>query len=817
MKNTQVLNHVFIKALSFMLFLIIQLNVKSQIHKCSHKNHHQFHTKNSANDNLRSDTMDVLNYKIEMDFMDVASQNIKGSCQVKFSPLQNNISTLSLDLLQMTVDSVKQGNFQNSFTYNDTLLIISLENILNIGVLDSVKIYYNGTPQGDPSGWGGFYFQGNYAYNLGVGFAADPHNYGRVWHPCFDNFVERATYDITLITPSSLRGYANGVIESEIDNGTSFTRNWKMNQAIPTYLACVAVSNYTHVSQSYPSTLQGINIPVQLIAVPNDTNNFKSSFTNLFGALNAFESNYGPYLWDKVGFHLVPFSSGAMEHATSIAYPQITANGTVAFETLMAHELAHSWWGNLVTCRTAEDMWINEGMASYSERIFLENVYDYNRYLADIKNNHKDVLLNAHIRDSGYYALHEVPHNITYGDHSYNKGADVAHTLRSYMGDSEFFSGIQSFLIDNAFMDVDAYDFRDHLNANTNVDVTDFFNDWIFNPGFAGFVVDSFEVYNNGGIFEVKSYIQQKLKGTNQFFSNVPMEITYMDENWNSQTETVNLNGQNSIANSVVNFEPTMVFLNMNDKIGQAVTGTTEIIKNTGLKDLNYPMFRYTVLNAGIDSSWVRVEHYWIAPDGFKTNENDWLYQISEERFWKVDGIFSDGFSAKGRVFFNGRNVVGGYLDHLLISNPSFHEDSLKLLHRLNSSEEWKEVQGYTISNLGSDTDGYGFVDFDTLKKGEYTFGWRKSSVSVIENTKKELILNVFPNPVQDILKLEVNLPYSSNYEINVFNSLGSLVMKKPFFINFLNVSDLASGFYTIAIIDQKNKSILSKTNFVKE
>jgi hypothetical protein len=817
MKNTRNLLKSFFKTLSLLMFILIHLSIKSQIHKCSHKSHPTFHTKNSADDNLRSDTIDVLNYTIEIDFLNIASQNIKGSCQVKFRTFQNNINTLSLDLLQMTVDSVKQGNFLNSFTYNDTLLIISLENTLNSGIIDSLTVFYNGTPQGDPSGWGGFYFQGNYAYNLGVGFAAKPHNYGRVWHPCFDNFVERATYDITLITPSSLRGYANGVIESEIDNGTSFTRNWKMNQKIPTYLACVAVSNYTHVSQSYPSTLQGINIPVQLIAVPNDTNNFKNSFVNLFGAMDAFESSYGPYLWDKVGFHLVPFNSGAMEHATSIAYPQITANGTIAYETLMAHELAHSWWGNLVTCRTAEDMWINEGMASYSERIFLENVYDYNRYLAAIKSNHKDVLLNAHIKDSGYYALHEVPHNITYGDHSYNKGADVAHTLRSYMGDSEFFSGIQSFLIDNAFLDVDAYDFRDHLNANTNVDVTDFFNDWIFNPGFPGFVIDSFQVFDNGGIYEVKSFVQQKLKGTHQYFSNVPMEITYMDNNWNSFTETVNLNGQYSITNSVVNFEPTLVFLNLNDKIGQAVTGTSEIIKNTGLKDLNYPMFRYTVTNSGIDSNWVRIEHYWVAPDEFKTNENEWLYHISEERFWKVDGIFSEGFEANGRVFFNGRNVVNGNLDNLLTSQPGFHEDSLRLLYRVNSKFEWKEVVGYTIANLGSPTDGYGYINFDHLLKGEYTFGWRKSSVSVSENIKKEKQMKVFPNPTQDILKLDLDLPFSSYYEIHIYNSMGIQVLKKPFFMNFLNVSNLSSGFYTITIFDQKNKSFVSKTTFIKE
>jgi hypothetical protein len=228
-------------------------------------------------------------------------------------------------------------------------------------------------------------------------------------------------------------------------------------------------------------------------------------------------------------------------------------------------------------------------------------------------------------------------------------------------------------------------------------------------------------------------------------------------------------------------------------------------------------MFRYTVTNPGVDSNWVRVEHYWVAPDGFKTHDNEWLYHISEERFWKVDGVFSEEFQATGRVFFNGRKVLGGNLDNLLIDYPNFHEDSLRLLYRRNSSEEWKEVVDYTIASLGSPTDGYGYINFDFLKKGEYTFGWRKSSVSVSENKKEEKQLKVFPNPVQDILKLELDLPFSSYYEIQVYNSIGKQVMKTPYFVNFLNVSNLSSGFYTVTILDLKAKRFVSKATFVKE
>lgn len=783
----------------FVLFLVlpsIALHGQSdQPSKCNHT--HANLLKTGSADNLRSDTLDILNYNITLDFMNVGSQELGGICQVKFSAKQNNISSISLDLLQLTVDSIEQNGNLIGFNYNDTLIVANLITSINNGDTDSITVYYHGQPQGDPSGWGGFYFQGNYAYNLGVGFGADPHNYGRVWHPCFDNFVERATYDITILTPSALRGYANGLIVNEIDHGSYYERSWHLNQEIPTYLACVAVSDYTHVNQNYHSNLTGNDIPMYLIATPADTNNFKSSFTNLDEAMAGFESQYGPYLWDKVGFHLVPFSSGAMEHATSIAYPKATANGSTAYETLMAHELSHHWWGDLVTCRTDGDMWINEGFASYSERIFLEAVYGYASYLSDIKSNHKDVLLNAHVRDSGYYAISGVPHSITYGDHSYNKGADVAHNLRTYMGDTEFFSGLQSFLNNNAFTDVDAYDFRDHLNANTSVDVTDFFDDWIFNTGYPGFVIDSSKVVQNGSDYDINIYIHQKLRGTAHYYANVPMEIAFKKSNWEDTTLNFVCDGEFTQVQFTLPFEPAVIYLNPNDQLSEAVTSENQVVSSTGSKDLSYAMFRYVIDNAP-DSSWVRVEHYWVAPDPFKEPTNDFAYYISEERFWKVDGIWADGFHATGRVNFTGKPGVGSELDPLLASLPGFHEDSLRLFYRENASKNWQLVEDYSINNIGSATDARAFISFDTLKKGEYTFGWRKSPASVEIPPSQSFL--IYPNPVQDWLKIKCSQNYNPHITISIYNSLGDRVIQTNYWADQINVRDLPAGVYFVKL-----------------
>ena len=143
--------------------------------------------------NNRSDTVDIINYTINLDITDSVNTQIKGNTIVKFAPKVNGVMELDLDLLKLLIDSITLNNVQITYNYNDTLIRIHLPNALNIVDTANVTVYYHGVPQGDPSGFGGFYFQGGYYYNMGVGFSANPHVYGRVWHPCFDNFVERAT------------------------------------------------------------------------------------------------------------------------------------------------------------------------------------------------------------------------------------------------------------------------------------------------------------------------------------------------------------------------------------------------------------------------------------------------------------------------------------------------------------------------------------------------------------------------------------------------------------------------------------------------
>ncbi len=777
-----------------------------------------FSQTNGEIDNMRSDTINVLDYRIKMDLTQMAAQILKASCEVSFESKMNGVEGISLDLLQLTIDSVKSAGTHLTYTYNDSLLRVDFISPLNSGDQSTVTVFYRGTPQKDPSGFGGFYFSGNYAYNLGVAFQSEPHNYGRTWHPCFDNFEERASYDIELTTPQGITAYSNGYIHSEsVGPNNENIRRWVLDEEIPTYLACVGAAPYTHVAQTYTSNLTNSQTPVMLIATPQDTTNMKNSFANLFGAMDAYEASYGPYEWNKIAFALVPFNGGAMEHATCVMYPKFATDGTLSYETLMAHELSHHWWGNLVTCRTAEDMWINEGLASYSESIFLEHVYDYDRYIKELKSVHRNVIQKAHYDDGGFLSISGVPHDATYGTHTYSKGATLMHNLRSHMGDADFFAGLKAIQTNYAFKSINAEGFRDELTSSTGFNAGKFFDNYIFNPGFNGFEIDSFSVDTQGSQLDVKVFIQQKLFQAPNYFEDVPVQITFVDANWDTFSVTKNISGATQNVDVLVPFNPVMVYLNKESKLLNAVTGEDLIITGPTTKQLDYAYFYLNVQEEN-DSSFLRIEHYRVAPDGFNNSSLGHQYAISPDRYWKVDGIISNSFKAKARLFYDSRNTGGGNLDNGLMidhNGVAFHEDSLVLLWRADKKTAWDEYGFYDSFTQGSATDGSGRMELTEVLKGEYAFGFRKSTL----NTSGEKLpekMKIYPNPTKDNLHIEWEYAQGDN-QIKIYDINGKVMNKKAMEGKQLVVStkNYPSGVYYVAIYDQKN--LIGKQKFIKE
>ena len=730
---------------------------------------------------------DVQHYDIQLDISNVGSQSIQGCCTVQLKSETNGLWQITLDLLELTVDSVIINQTSAAFIYNDTLLMITLPQAFNQNDVAEIKICYHGQPVEDAT-WGGFYFSGNYAYNMGVGFTSDPHNFGKVWFPCVDNFTDRATFDFHITTASAHKAFCNGLLQSAITNpDSSVTWHWKMNQSIPTYLASVAVSAYTSLNYKYPS-VSGDSVPVILAAQPADTAKLKSSFIHLPDAFAAFEESYGPHKFDRIGFVLVPFSSGAMEHATNICYSRALVTGGLEYETTMAHELSHHWWGDLVTCETAEDMWLNEGWAVYSENIFTEKVYGKENYKKSVRQNHKTVLQFTHIQDGGYRAVSGVPHDYTYGRTVYDKGADVAHTLRGYMGDSLFFTCIQSYLDAFKFNDARSNDFRDHLSQCSGIDLTSFFDNWVFNPGFPHFSVDSFFVTQNAGNHDITVFIRQRLKAAPEYYSNVPLELTFISEDFDSTTRAILFSGSCGIYHTTLDFEPAFIAVDMNEKISDAITDKFEYIGNTGNYNFEEALLTMNVTQISSEAL-VRVEHNWIAPDPMMTTVPG--LHLSKERYWKVDGIIPNGFTASATISFDGTTSQStGYLDNGLITN---NEDSLLILYRSDLKTDWAIHPAFTVNTQGSTINKRGQITINNIGKGEYALGiWDHSrpvvdsqavnspcfalSTKDIYGESEELQFQVFPNPAKDSFYIVFEKPLQDDVKIRIFDLAGKMV-----------------------------------------
>jgi hypothetical protein len=773
---------------------------------CSHNKEGSLRKSNLAlgsNSNTRSDSIDVLKYTINLDITDFSGKRIKGNCIVKFVPKLNNIDHINLDLLKLTVDSVKISGTLLSFNYNDTLLKINLDSSIIPGDTTEVQVFYQGVPQSDQM-WGGFYFQGGFAYNLGVGFAADPHPFGRVWFPCFDNFVERSSYEFNILTSQGRKAFCGGELVSEIVAGTdSVIRKWVLDEQIPTYLASVAVSNYTSVNYNY----QGLNrtFPVILAALPSDTIKLKSSFINLNNAIGVFEEKYFPYEWSRIGFTLVPFSSGAMEHATNIAYPRPLTDGTLTYETLMAHELSHHWWGNLLTCQTSEDMWINEGMATYSEHLFLEKVYGRQRYISEVESNHDKLLHTLHNKE-GIMAISGVPHQYTYGDHVYKKGASVAHSLRGYLGDNLFFSGIHGLFDSLKFTHINSYNLRNILSVKTGYDLTDFFNDYVFNPGFTDFAIDSFSVsLAAGGNYSVTVHLRQTLKGSDKYYNNVPLSFSFFDQQMNLHQENRNVSGAASSHSFTLPFNPVMVELNREKKINTATSKHEKIISATGSYNFDLGKIRLDVSSVS-GNSLILAEHHWVSPDESQPFGD--ILKISPSRYWKIDGITTADFEAKIRFNYDGR--PSSLLDHELMLNTF---DSLMLLYRKNASEPWREFDSYTVNTTSSKA---GIIITDKFLKGEYVLAFGDRTILNAGTEKSDKKVRFFPNPASN--QLNVISEGTATQEITIYDLNGTIQLHQKLKDNFsvIDLSGLNSGIYFIVckkegVISEREKIIIFK------
>lgn len=708
---------------------------------------------------LRSDTFDIVHYDIKTDISSYSSKTIKGECTVFFAAKMPNQQHINLDLLGLTVDSVKNAAGQAlNFTHQDIQLRILSEVPFPTGDTASVTVWYHGTPIQSPSDFGGVYFESNYIYNLSIGLTDDPHNFGHAWFPCFDNFVERSSFTLSFLTTLPFRAYATGDFQGETpnpDNAQQVWRSYQLDVPSCTYHVSFAAADYGHIVRPH-TNLWGQTYPIELLAQHGDTTKAKNACINyLHESLDCFEYWFGPYPYSKVGYAMA--TRGAMENPGNTIYPTSLiqpANNDVNIN-ILSHELAHQWWGNVVTVGSEQDMWVKEGNAEYGAHLFIEHLSGRDAFLEVEKANNLDMLRNAHYTDGSYLPLSPMPHESTYGTTTYNKGALTMHNLRWYLGDSLFRAGMTWLQTSMRYRAMEASAMRDSLSAYTGVDLTDFFADWIFNPGWSDFTLDSCVVTPiSGGQYEARVHVRQGLRASNHFHHNTPLEVNFRKSDGSFEDVRMTVAGVTGEAAFVLPFQPVFCTLNRNHRLNLAMTNDERVVKNTGSVTLGSSGITLNVkaIPDG-DSCWMWVEHHWSAPE--QTPDLPATVRLSNQHFWTVDGNWPAGFVALGIFRYDDAQANTELDADLLVPTP---EDSLMLLWRPGAGHSWQKCPRTTQLTFTSLVDGFGLFRADTLQRGEYTFAaGYLPDVSADQTPARALAgVDIVPNPAKDQIQITI-------------------------------------------------------------
>lgn len=736
-----------------------------------------------------ADSVDVVHYRIHIRQINFVQKSIQGSARL-FLHTKVPTTVIPLELMQLTVDSVRVNGNMAAFVHAGQRLGIMPGFVINPSDTLVVDVHYGGVPFSEQ--WGGFHFSGNYAFNLGVGFVSIPHNLGKAWFPCVDDFQDRATYEVLATVPQGMMATAGGLLQSVTPNpdGTS-TWHWRLDYPIPTYLASVVIGQYSQHQWSF----QGIErpIPVTIFSRPQDSIRVPGTFQTLNQITQIFENRFGPYPFSRIGYSSTAI--GAMEHVDNIALPHSAFSGNLNSEYLIAHELSHMWFGNAVTCASALEMWLNEGWATFCGHFYKHDLYGPQSYSNEMNNTHYEVLRNAHINDGGYWALNNVPEQYTYGSTSYDKGATVIHTLMNYMGQEKFFAAVKAFVQAYRYRHASSQNLRDFLSSHSGINLTDFFDAWVFTPGTPHFWADSLKVTPEGGQFRTEVFLRQKFKGANYLANSNILELTFVGPQWQLHTDTVHFSGRNGKSTKMLPFAPAIVLPDFYDKTADATTDFSGVMRNTGT--FNFAKINFTCyVDALPDSAFYRVTHHWVAPDSLK-NDTPGL-RLSPYRHWEITGLFKPGTQMRGRFFYSNASN----LDGSLIRSSS---DSVVLMYRPSAAYDWQPIE-HTRTGLWS----IGYLNVNNLQPGQYTLAAWDMQLVGIEPAEQRNAINItaIPNPAEDTVRLRWSK--SLDGKLVVTDLQGNLLHETKVNKNtsvMINISSWPAGVYFVALSDKTGKS----------
>lgn len=417
--------------------------------------------------------IDVLHYALDL-ALDPGAGTLAGSVTLDVRVTSHRLTTFSLDAYGLAVEHVTIDGADAPFVVKEHKLVVELPAPLNYGATFQAVITYSAAPRPYASRYMPYY-QTGVVVDAGRMSALNEPDAAHSWFPCNDHPADRATYDFRLRVAEPLKAIANGqlIVVTPHDDGTQ-TFVWQMPYPMTTYLALIAAADYAAVTHQSPS-----GIPVQNYVYRQDAIAGSAVFGYAGEALVMLEQWFGPYPFASYGHVVVPRDSMALETQTMTAMPDsvLTMSEQDLF-ALVVHELAHQWYGNTVSLASWQDIWLNEGFATYAEWLAREARYGASSSLAA-----RTVSEQALISDSRTTPLAVPQPGELFGTASYDKGAWVLTMLRQQIGDDAFFTLLRTYATTYAGRPTSTLDFWQLAESVSGQDLAWFFDQWLLQAG----------------------------------------------------------------------------------------------------------------------------------------------------------------------------------------------------------------------------------------------------------------------------------------------------------------------------------------------
>jgi aminopeptidase N len=421
---------------------------------------------------------DVVHYELDV-AINPSLPRIEGRMRMTSVALDDALMHVDIDLdFALNVTAVRdEAGIALAWTHPSHVLTVTPAQDISMGDTFTIDILYNGNPAAtwDPGLFFGSASGAPVIYSLSEPWSA------RAWWPCKDYPDDKATFDLAFSVPANLTATSNGVLVGTTDEtrwSVPYKRwHWRESYPMSTYLASVTAAVYVRLDDwFYAST--GDTMPITHYVYPALEAKALVDLDIAAPSLAYFSETFGlyPFIEEKYGVAICPIGGG-MEHQTLTSYGSMLIRGDHYYDWLYIHELAHMWFGDLITCKDWVHIWLNEGFASYAEALWFEHLEGAAKLKTYMESQDRPanwsgpILRDPDVANPGYYFNNVV----------YDKAAWVLHMLRRVMGDASFFGALRDYCDDPRYRYsvAETADFRAICEARHGSSLGWFFNPWL--------------------------------------------------------------------------------------------------------------------------------------------------------------------------------------------------------------------------------------------------------------------------------------------------------------------------------------------------